>query len=138
MTSTHSGEGKSATVANLGVVLARAGKSVTLVSADLRRPRLHEFFQRDGQVGLSDVLAGRLPLDAVVQEVAAPVIRPHGSVDRLDTARIERARARGSGGAPRIRGHGEGPRGSGARLGHRADRRAARPAGDGCSGRCRQ
>ena len=69
VTSTHSGEGKSATVANLGVVLARAGKSVTLVSADLRRPRLHEFFGRDGQVGLSDVLAGRLPLDAVVQEV---------------------------------------------------------------------
>jgi polysaccharide biosynthesis transport protein len=69
VTSTHSGEGKSATVANLGVVLARAGKSVTLVSADLRRPRLHEFFGRGGQIGLSDVLAGRLPLDAVVQDV---------------------------------------------------------------------
>jgi capsular exopolysaccharide synthesis family protein len=72
VTSTHSGEGKSATVANLGVVLARAGKSVSLVSADLRRPRLHEFFRRSGQVGLSDVLAGRLPLEAVVQEVAIP------------------------------------------------------------------
>ena len=72
VTSTHSGEGKSATVANLGVVLARAGKSVSLVSADLRRPRLHEFFRRDGQFGLSDVLAGRMPLDAVVQEVALP------------------------------------------------------------------
>ena len=76
VTSTHSGEGKSATVANLGVVLARAGKSVTLVSADLRRPRLHEFFRRDGRVGLSDVLAGRLPLDAVVQEVTLPSSAP--------------------------------------------------------------
>ncbi len=76
MTSTHSGEGKSATVANLGVVLARAGKSVTLVSADLRRPRLHEFFRRDGLIGLSDVLAGRLPLDAVVQEVTLPSSAP--------------------------------------------------------------
>ena len=69
VTSTHSGEGKSATVANLAVVLAGAGNSVTVVSADLRRPRLHEFFRRDGGVGLSDVLAGRLPLDATIQEV---------------------------------------------------------------------
>jgi capsular exopolysaccharide synthesis family protein len=76
VTSTHSGEGKSATVANLGVVLARAGRSVTLVSADLRRPRLHEFFRRDNQVGLSDVLSGRLPLDAVVQEVTLPSSPP--------------------------------------------------------------
>ena len=76
VTSTHSGEGKSATVANLGVVLARAGKRVTLVSADLRRPRLHEFFRRDGLIGLSDVLAGRLPLDAVVQEVTLPSSAP--------------------------------------------------------------
>ena len=76
VTSTHSGEGKSATVANLGVVLTRAGKRVTLVSADLRRPRLHEFFRRDGLIGLSDVLAGRLPLDAVIQEVTLPSSAP--------------------------------------------------------------
>jgi polysaccharide biosynthesis transport protein len=76
VTSTQSGEGKSTTVANLGVVLARAGKSVSLVSADLRRPRLHEFFRRDGLIGLTDVLAGRLPLEAVVQEVALPSSAP--------------------------------------------------------------
>lgn len=76
VTSAHSGEGKSATVANLGVVLARAGKRVTLVSADLRRPRLHEFFRRDGKVGLSDVLAGRVRLRAAVQDVALPWSAP--------------------------------------------------------------
>jgi capsular exopolysaccharide synthesis family protein len=69
VTSTHSGEGKSATVANLAVVLAGAGKRVTLVSADLRRPRLHEFFLRDGRVGLSDVLGRGIALDAAIQEV---------------------------------------------------------------------
>ena len=74
VTSTHSGEGKSATVANLGVVLARAGKRVSLLSADMRRPRLHAFFGRDAQIGLSDVLGGRLPLEAAVQEIAL-----HGS-----------------------------------------------------------
>ncbi len=72
VTSAYSGEGKSATVGNLGVVLARAGKRVSLVSADLRRPRLHEFFGADGSVGLGDVLAGRLHLSAAMQEIALP------------------------------------------------------------------
>jgi capsular exopolysaccharide synthesis family protein len=69
VTSPHSREGKTATVANLGVVLARAGKRVVLVSADLRRPRLHEFFRRESDAGLSDVLAGRVPLEQVLQKV---------------------------------------------------------------------
>jgi non-specific protein-tyrosine kinase len=72
ITSAYSGEGKSATAANLGVVLARAGKRVTLVSADLRRPRLHEFFKRDGHMGLIDVLAGRTTLAQALQEVTLP------------------------------------------------------------------
>jgi non-specific protein-tyrosine kinase len=76
VTSAHSGEGKSATVANLGLVLAAAGKRVSLVSADLRRPRLHEFFRAGEQVGLSDVLSGRLPLDRALQEVALPFSAP--------------------------------------------------------------
>jgi capsular exopolysaccharide synthesis family protein len=69
VTSANSGEGKTATVANLAVVLARAGKRVSVVSADLRRPRLHEFFSGEGKVGLSDVLAGRLPLPDALQRV---------------------------------------------------------------------
>ena len=76
VTSAYGGEGKSATVANLGVVLAGAGKRVSLVSADLRRPRLQEFFQRDWSVGLSDVLAERLPLSAAVQEITLPKSLP--------------------------------------------------------------
>ena len=72
VTSAHAGEGKSATVANLGVVLARAGKRVTLVSADLRRPRLHEFFEREGQRGLVDVLADASTLADALQEVTLP------------------------------------------------------------------
>lgn len=69
VTSPHSGEGKTATVANLAVVLARAGKRVSVVSADLRRPRLHEFFRADGDAGLTDVLAGRATLDQAMQKI---------------------------------------------------------------------
>jgi capsular exopolysaccharide synthesis family protein len=51
------GEGKSTTAANLAVVLAETGKDVLLVSADLRRPRVHQFFGLANRSGLSDVLA---------------------------------------------------------------------------------
>jgi tyrosine-protein kinase len=51
------GEGKSTTAANLAVVLAETGKDVLLVSADLRRPRVHRFFDLPNTAGLGDVLA---------------------------------------------------------------------------------
>src|SRR6266545_2542965 len=85
ITSAYSGEGKSTTAANLGVVLARAGKHVTLVSADLRRPRLHEFFNRDGHIGLIDVLAGQTTLNQVLQEVTLPT---HGFDTSLASLRL--------------------------------------------------
>jgi len=85
VTSAYSGEGKSSTAANLGVVLARAGKHVTLVSADLRRPRLHEFFKRDGHMGLIDVLAGRTTLDQALQDVTLPT---HGFDTSLASLRL--------------------------------------------------
>jgi polysaccharide biosynthesis transport protein len=62
ITSPRSGEGKSATTANLGVALAQAGKSVVLVDADLRRPRLRRFFSQTDEAGLTDVLAGSMEL----------------------------------------------------------------------------
>jgi len=45
VTSPNPIEGKSTTLANLGVVMAQAGKSVVLVDSDLRRPMLHKIFQ---------------------------------------------------------------------------------------------
>jgi capsular exopolysaccharide synthesis family protein len=51
------GEGKSTTAANLAVVLAETGKDVLLVSADLRRPRVHQFFGLPNKSGLANLLA---------------------------------------------------------------------------------
>lgn len=52
-------EGKTATAANLAVVLAQGGQRVILVDADLRRPRLHRLFEVPREPGLTDLIVGR-------------------------------------------------------------------------------
>jgi capsular exopolysaccharide synthesis family protein len=64
-TSSVAGEGKSSVTANLSVALAQAGKQVVVVSADLRRPSLHEYFPTGDGSGLREVLVGKMsPGDA--------------------------------------------------------------------------
>jgi capsular exopolysaccharide synthesis family protein len=54
--SPSAGEGKTTSVAHLAAVLAEIGKTVLVVGADFRRPRIHDFFGGDRVPGLSDVL----------------------------------------------------------------------------------
>lgn len=56
ITSAAPGEGKSTTIANLGVVMAQAGLKTVIVDADLRRPTQHEIFQVVNLNGLTDFL----------------------------------------------------------------------------------
>jgi succinoglycan biosynthesis transport protein ExoP len=67
VTSALPGEGKTSTVANLGVALAHSGKRTILVSADFRRPRLHRFFDLPNQPGLSDIRLGRISVEDALQ-----------------------------------------------------------------------
>lgn len=57
LTSPGASEGKSFVLANLAVVLASAGNHVIAVDADMRRPSLHELFDRPNVTGLADVLS---------------------------------------------------------------------------------
>lgn len=70
ITSAGQGEGKSTTVANLALLISRAGKRVAIVDADLRKPTLASFFNASSDIGLSDVLSGRIPLGNAVQAIA--------------------------------------------------------------------
>ncbi|HEX2287788.1 MAG TPA: P-loop NTPase [Gaiellaceae bacterium] len=57
VTSAFHGEGKTEVTAALGLVLSHAGLRTWLVSADMRRPRLHELFDVAQTPGLAEVLA---------------------------------------------------------------------------------
>ncbi|HEX7131943.1 MAG TPA: polysaccharide biosynthesis tyrosine autokinase [Iamia sp.] len=68
VTSSSASEGKTTTLSNLGVVLARAGHRVVLVDCDLRRPRLHRFFGLENRFGFSTAILGDEVSD-VIQDV---------------------------------------------------------------------
>jgi capsular exopolysaccharide synthesis family protein len=61
VTSAGPKEGKSTTLANLGTVMAQAGKTIILADTDLRRPTLHEFFEVPREPGLTDLLLEEEP-----------------------------------------------------------------------------
>ncbi len=56
ITSPGAEEGKSTVLANLGVVIAQAGKKVIMADCDLRRPSLHELFGLPGNIGLTNMI----------------------------------------------------------------------------------
>jgi capsular exopolysaccharide synthesis family protein len=59
-------EGKTLVATGLAIAASRAGFPTILVDGDLKRPRVHEVFSLDGEVGILDHLAGRTPIDAIV------------------------------------------------------------------------
>lgn len=72
VTSAMPGEGKTVTVANLGVTLAQSGKTVLLVDSDLRRPRLHRVFGIKNTFGLTSYLADSVEFKKVVKSTMVP------------------------------------------------------------------
>lgn len=61
------GEGKSTLAVNLATVLAQSGSRVTLIEADMRRPRVTRYMGLIGGAGLSNVLGGTVSLHDVLQ-----------------------------------------------------------------------
>ncbi len=58
VTSSQPSEGKTTTAINTAVTLAQADADVVIVDCDLRRPRLHSYFDLENSQGLTNYLSG--------------------------------------------------------------------------------
>jgi polysaccharide biosynthesis transport protein len=97
VTSATVGEGKTTTTANIAVAMAQAGSKVIAVSGDLRKPRLHRFFDVRNDVGITSVLSGKATLREVIQRSSLQWLRviasgpvPPNPAELLGTEEMER------------------------------------------------
>ncbi|MBU1863713.1 MAG: polysaccharide biosynthesis tyrosine autokinase [Candidatus Omnitrophica bacterium] len=68
VTSPGPAEGKSVTVCNLALTMVQRESRVLLIDADMRKPRLHDVFNKKNEIGLSNFLAGHVPFKEIVQK----------------------------------------------------------------------
>ena len=88
VTSAVQGEGKSLTCMYLALSAAEEGKRVILVDCDLHRPAQHRNFGVHDVVGLCEVLAGKVALDAALIQTDQPnlMLLPAGRTLPLNPA----------------------------------------------------
>jgi capsular exopolysaccharide synthesis family protein len=96
-TGPREGEGKTTTAVNVAVAIAQTGRSVILISADLRVPHAHSLLGVGNERGLGQVLQGTLaPSEAIVPTTIphlevippGPVAEIHEPVELLQSARM--------------------------------------------------
>jgi len=94
VTSANAAEGKSTVSANLAVALAQAGCRTCLVSADVRRPTIEQFFEVEERRGLMEALEGTIPLDEAVIQVGSLAVVTSGTPQANPTDLLQSAAMR--------------------------------------------
>ena len=93
VTSAGPREGKSTTVANLAIALARTGRHVVLIDLDLRRPMLSRLLHLPDGPGITDFAARETELVDVLQPVGVTPLRARvttiGSTPETGQGRLE-------------------------------------------------
>lgn len=98
VTNIGSGESKTTIAANLAIMNARQGKRVILLEGDLRHPHLHDLFEIENKVGVSDLLKDNTDLKGVIHfvddanfvTVIPSGVTPKSPTRWLDTDRLTR------------------------------------------------
>jgi Mrp family chromosome partitioning ATPase len=94
ITSSVGNEGKTTTLSNLAVALARAGQRVALVDLDLRKPMVGPMFGVELRPGLADVAIGRIELERALVPIALRSQEPARLARRSRSAGVPDATAR--------------------------------------------
>jgi capsular exopolysaccharide synthesis family protein len=88
ITSASRDEGKTTTIANLAVALARAGHRIALVDLDLRDPAIDQMFGLGERPGLSQVVFGEVPLTDALVRIPVAGIDQIGPAPTADLAPV--------------------------------------------------
>lgn len=70
VTSPVPGDGKSTVAANMAVSMAQSGRRVCIIDCDFRRPRVAKIFGLKEDVGLVQVIGGKVDLQDAIQETS--------------------------------------------------------------------
>jgi capsular exopolysaccharide synthesis family protein len=68
VTSSQPSEGKTTTAVNTAITLAQADTDVVIIDCDLRRPRLHNYFDLENTKGLTNYLSGERNTDNLIKQ----------------------------------------------------------------------
>lgn len=69
ITSANMAEGKTSTLCNLAITIADAGKKVLLVDCDLRKPKVHRYFDIKNEEGLVNVVVEGIFVESIIREI---------------------------------------------------------------------
>lgn len=68
ITSSQPSEGKTTTAVNTAITLAQSDADVVIIDCDLRRPRLHNYFDLENTKGLTNYLSGERNTDNLIKQ----------------------------------------------------------------------
>jgi len=78
------GEGKSITSSYLAITAANLSQlNVVLVDFDLRRPKIHEYFNVGSRPGLADIIKGQMKIKAAARKSSIPNLQIISSGDAV-------------------------------------------------------
>lgn len=69
VTSSEPAEGKTTILVNLAISFSEEGKSVLIIDSDLRKPRIHKFFEIESYPGLTEILLGSKKFEEVIKNI---------------------------------------------------------------------